>query len=100
MDDQNNASVSDFMQGLQKSPTTTAEPEASESAAPVASNEPAESGESAESAESTAQSTHANKIRIITKALRAMEQNIGNIIRLLEEDAPSVAITSALSGDL
>jgi hypothetical protein len=46
---------------------------------------------------------HSNKIRIITRALRAMERNIANVIRLLEEDAPaaySAAVESSEPVDL
>jgi hypothetical protein len=41
-----------------------------------------------------AQAIHANKVRVITKALRAMENNIANIIRLLEEDAPASTLAA------
>jgi hypothetical protein len=41
----------------------------------------------------------ANKVRIIVKALRSMEQNIANIIRLLEDEKVDEAAVAALPAD-
>ncbi|MEY4722489.1 MAG: hypothetical protein RLZZ324_2 [Candidatus Parcubacteria bacterium] len=42
----------------------------------------------------------ANKIKVIVKALRAMEQNLANVIRLLEDQGPTDAtLTAALAGE-
>ncbi|HTK04573.1 MAG TPA: hypothetical protein VL500_03245 [Candidatus Eisenbacteria bacterium] len=84
MDDHSSTPVTDFLQSLNQkaSAVTTAEkpPEA-------AAAEPAKTADEEKKDEPVA--VHANKIRIVTKALRAIEQNVATIIRLLEEDAPA-----------
>src|SRR5688572_869603 len=99
MDDQHSSTpMSDFLQNLsQKAATTVAEK------APEASDDASASDDAVKPAEPVAtidaetpkaddqKAIAANKARIIVKALKAMEQNIANIVRLLEEDAPGAA---------
>ncbi len=64
-------------------------------ALPVVAARPDTAAEGAEKAPAQdAAAIHANKVRIIAKALRAMETNIANIIRLLEDDAPAGATST------
>lgn len=103
MDDQNSSTpMTDFLQNLShKAATTVAEkaPEAPD--APRAADDavkPAEpvatTGEDAPKVDDQ-RAIAANKARIIVKALKAMEQNIANIVRLLEEDAPGASEAAA-----
>jgi hypothetical protein len=103
-----NAPMSDFLQSLSKSAVEAAVKTAAVTPAPVIANEakqsqystdsviPAQAGiqEGALAAQESA-SAEANpqehKLRVAIKALRAIEQNVSNIIRLLETDAPGVA---------
>lgn len=111
MDDKNSSSpMSDFLQSLSKSavkaavesavaaPVLTKEMPTMAAVLPVpvppsATTEGAKAGESTEAtrAENT---TQEHKLRVALRALRAIEQNVANIIRLLESDpavsAPSV----------
>jgi len=95
-----NAPMSDFLQSLSKSAVEAAVKTAAVTPAnadiPANSVIPAQAGiqEGALAAQESA-SAEANpqehKLRVAIKALRAIEQNVSNIIRLLETDAPGVA---------
>ena len=109
MDDQSSAPMFDFIQSLQHKPveaavTAVKEPPVDVASAVVTGGRGVsvtltEATQAPTEADSSAPAVHANKVRIITKALYAMEQNIANIIRLLEEDA-SVGTLSAYSATL
>ncbi|HTM69147.1 MAG TPA: hypothetical protein VL426_07730 [Candidatus Binatia bacterium] len=87
MDDHSTTPVSDFLLSLNQKAgaviTADKPPEA-------AAAEPAKMADETKTEEKPQdpQAVSANKIRIVTRALRAIEQNVANIIRLLEEDAP------------
>lgn len=126
MDDQSSTPMSDFLQTLrskhaettvQEPPAAAPAPAATDSATPASTATASEwpSADAAPGAEAVialpvvaakseeekapdAAAIHANKVRIITKALRAMETNIANIIRLLEEDAPAGSLASVSTG--
>ncbi len=101
MDDQHSSTpMSDFLHSLtQKAATVTAEkpadakapadPTAVDLTPTPAAAKPAEGPDA----------VHANKVRIVTKALRAIEQNIANIIRLLEEDSPALGEAAAAASE-
>ena len=103
--------VTDFLQSLSAKASTTivaekpAEPpvELSSTQAVNTATEPAKDqvGEAHKNGQATddPKTIHSNKIRIISKALRSIEQNIANIIRLLEEDAPAAADAATSSAE-
>lgn len=99
MDDQHSSTpMSDFLHSLTQKAAVTAtaekEPDAKASADPTAVDlTPTHVGDEKPAEDRTA--IHANKVRIVTKALRAIEQNIANIIRLLEEDSPALGEAAA-----
>ncbi|MEY4744567.1 MAG: hypothetical protein RL272_512 [Candidatus Parcubacteria bacterium] len=111
MDDQHSTTpMSDFLQSLTQKAGGTAVTEKTEDA-PAAAAAPAKPaadptavdltptpGEAGAQNENP-RAIHANKVRIVTKALRAIEQNIANIIRLLEEDSPHAADAAAAAAE-
>lgn len=96
MDDQHSSTpMTDFLQNLsQKAATAVAEKAPDAGGAAKASEDAAKAEGDAPKADD-AKTIAANKARIIVKALKAMEQNIANIVRLLEEDQPASAADAA-----
>ena len=99
MDEQSTTPVTDFLQSLNQKAggVITAEkaPEPQATATKMEDESKKEEKQDEPKAEDP-KVVSANKIRIVTKALRAIEQNVSNIIRLLEEDAPG-AVDAAMS---
>lgn len=103
MDDQNSSTpMTDFLQNLSQKAAVAVAEKALETAAKAAdADDAAKPAEPVAKADADApkaddpKAIAANKARIIVKALKAMEQNIANIVRLLEEDAPGAADAAA-----
>lgn len=97
MDDQQNAPMADFINSLQgKGGTTVQDGPESDVAASAEASDPTEA---TDGVDATKEAIQGNKVRIITKALRAMEQNISNIIRLLEDESTTGAAGISFNSD-
>ncbi|HSD12580.1 MAG TPA: hypothetical protein VLC10_03405, partial [Patescibacteria group bacterium] len=105
MDDQHSTTpMSDFLHSLSQKTVGTATAEKSADAAgpadPTAVDlTPTHAPDAGAKPPEDPKIIHANKVRIVTKALRAIEQNIANIIRLLEEDSPALGEAAAAASE-